>query len=166
MRIGPAATDADFRAVEGLMQQMRRLDERLSAEHGVAAGQVAVFYEGRSARALAALYRGPGAAMMVARDDQGIAGCGGLTDEGDGTGELHHVFLEDRCRGQGIGAAILQALLDEGQRRGLREIRLETASFLTAALAMYRRAGFTDCPPFRPVPEGLEALSVFMRRAV
>lgn len=164
MKIEPAASDADFRAVEQLMRAMRELDERLSAAHGVAPEALAGFYEGRTAEALARLYRGPDAAMVVARIGGDVAGCGGLSDEGGGFGELHHVFLDERFRGQGIGAAILGALLDKGRRRDLHQIRLETASFLTAAIAMYRRAGFEDCPPFRPVPPDLGALTVFMQR--
>lgn len=160
--IDRAETAADFAAVARLMTALRVLDEVESAKLGVPPEAVASYYTNRSAEALGARFRRPDAAMFVLREGAAIAGCGGLVEDGAGIAELRHVFLEPASRGRGHGAALVTRLIDEARARGLRELRLETAVFLTAAIALYRRQGFTEVPPFAPVPAGLEGLSVFL----
>lgn len=152
----------DFTAVEGLMRALRALDESESAKFGVPPEAVAVYYTNRSATALAARFLAPDAAMFVLRDGGAITGCGGLVEESPGIAELRHVFLDPLSRGKGQGAALVARLIDEAQARGCREVRLETAVFLTAAIALYHRLGFAEVAPFAPVPAGLEDMSVFM----
>ena len=160
--IDRAQSREDFVAVARLMLALRALDEAESAKLGVSPEAVAVYYTNRSAEALAARFLAPDAAMFVLRESGTIAGCGGLVEDGHGIAELRHVFVEPASRGRGHGAALITRLIDEARSRGLRELRLETAVFLTTAIALYRRMGFRDCPPFAPVPAGMEGLSVFM----
>lgn len=160
--IDRAATPADFAEVARLMHALRALDEAESAKLGIPPEAVAVYYTNRSATALAARFLAPDAAMFVLRDGGTIAGCGGLVQDAPGIAELRHVFVDPALRDRGHGAALIARLIQEAQARGLRELRLETAVFLTAAIALYHRMGFAEVPPFTPVPQGLEGLSVFM----
>lgn len=160
--IDRATTPADFAEVARLMQALRALDEAESAKLGVPPEAVAVYYTNRSATALAARFLAPDAAMFVLRDGGTIAGCGGLVQNAPGIAELRHVFVDPALRGRGHGAALIARLIDEARLRGFRELRLETAVFLTAAIALYHRLGFRDVPPFAPEPAGLQGLSVFM----
>lgn len=57
---------------------------------------------------------------------------------------------EPARRGQGLGRAMLDALLADARSRGIRRISLETgrAEFFRPAHALYARAGFVECAPF------------------
>jgi putative acetyltransferase len=72
------------------------------------------------------------------------------------------MFVRPAHRGTGVSRAILRALLRHAEADGVRVLRLETGVRQHAALAFYRREGFTEIPPFppyRPDPE-----SVFLER--
>ncbi|MBS0346221.1 MAG: GNAT family N-acetyltransferase [Proteobacteria bacterium] len=58
-------------------------------------------------------------------------------------GHIGRMAVRADWRGQGVGAALLQALIDEAERRGMRRLVL---SAQTHALGFYTRFGF--------VPEG------------
>lgn len=51
-------------------------------------------------------------------------------------------------QGHGIGRRILQRLLDDARELGYRSARLETATFMTEAQALYRSFGFANVPAF------------------
>ena len=91
-----------------------------------------------------------GCAFLLARDGQGQAqGCGALRPlpEGPpGTAEIKRMYA--RARGQGLGAALLAALLDEARRLGYRRVWLETRRVNASALAFYQQQGFTEIPGY------------------
>ena len=100
----------------------------------------------------------PGAgAFLVARKDGKPIGCGALrrlTDEavvvelGADVGELKRMFVARDGRGQGIGRALLAQLEAQARALGLSRIVLETGIRQHEALALYRRAGYTDIPAY------------------
>jgi RimJ/RimL family protein N-acetyltransferase len=47
-------------------------------------------------------------------------------------------------RGRGVGSALLQAVIDWARGRGLHKLCLEVFAHNTAAIALYRKAGFTE----------------------
>jgi ribosomal protein S18 acetylase RimI-like enzyme len=61
-------------------------------------------------------------------------------------GLLDELYIEDRWRGQGIGAAALDFAESECRRRSLRAVRLEVAHANPRALDLYRRRGFSVDP--------------------
>jgi len=86
--------------------------------------------------------------LLVARDDDGSAlGMVALV-EGPEYGELKRMYVHDRARGRGIGAALLEAVETLARRLGIRVLRLETGEPQVAAIALYSRAGYLRCPPF------------------
>jgi [ribosomal protein S18]-alanine N-acetyltransferase len=86
----------------------------------------------------------PRAFFAVARDaESAVAGyvvAWFVADEG----EIANLAVGHPTRRRGIGAALLDAALDEGRRRGAAAIYLEVRESNTAARALYERRDFRE----------------------
>ncbi len=101
------------------------------------------------------------ARFLVVRDAEGRAvGCGALRIDADRTAELKRMCVEPGARGTGLGRRLLERLVAEARERQVKVIRLETGIRQPAAIALYRSAGFVDCPPFGSY--GPDPLSLFL----
>jgi ribosomal-protein-alanine N-acetyltransferase len=102
---------------------------------------------------------------LIAEDDGGIAGYGGLLGAGWQGDVLTLAVATDRW-GRGIGSALLRALLDEAARRGCTEVFLEVRTDNSRAQELYRRHEFTEIGIRRGYyqPSGADAL--VMRRSL
>lgn len=92
----------------------------------------------------------PEITVWSAWDGEEIAGIAALKSLGDGTGEVKSMRTHPSFLRKGVAAALLETVIGEARGRGYRRLSLETgteASF-AAALALYRKRGFTDCAPF------------------
>lgn len=63
-------------------------------------------------------------------------------DRGDGAVELRKMYLLPQARGQGLGRYLLNTMEFAIQQRGFREIWIETASVLKAAVSLYESSGY------------------------
>lgn len=72
-----------------------------------------------------------------------IIGSCALYPRGQGTVELRKMYLARAARGAGHGRRLLEHALAVARADGYRRVRLETASVLQEAIAMYERYGFT-----------------------
>lgn len=88
-------------------------------------------------------------------------GCGALVAKAE-YGEIKRMFVDPLARGQRIGGRILTALEDIAARQGIPVVRLETGVLQPAAIALYRRAGYRECPPFGDY--GPDPNSLFMEK--
>ena len=61
---------------------------------------------------------------------------------------MKRLYVDPIARGSGLGQALMEAVLAEAVRLGYRELRLDTLPTMTAAIAMYRRAGFEPVAPY------------------
>jgi N-acetylglutamate synthase-like GNAT family acetyltransferase len=85
---------------------------------------------------------GPTEGVWIVEEDGRIAGCLGLTDEGEGEGRLRWFVLHPSLRGRGLGRTLLGELFAKAEQVGYRRITLETFSDLEAAAHLYREHGF------------------------
>jgi putative acetyltransferase len=85
--------------------------------------------------------------FLVARDDGRAVACGAIRLLDPTTAEAKRMYVEPDQRGRGVGWAVLAGLEAAAKRLGVRRLVLETGIYQDAALALYRRAGFTqiDC---------------------
>jgi membrane protein DedA with SNARE-associated domain/GNAT superfamily N-acetyltransferase len=93
----------------------------------------------------------PGISFWTARDESGaLLGTGAVKDLGDGTGEIKSMRTVGAARGRGIGAALLERILDEARGRGWSGLYLETGTQdeFAAARRLYERYGFRETGPF------------------
>jgi amino-acid N-acetyltransferase len=108
--------------------------------------------------------------FVVREDDGRVVGLAGLELHGE-DGLLRSVAVDEDYRGQGLAAALVEAVVERAGRVGLRAVYLLT----TSARAYFERRGFSDCPRNAAPPlirdswefkSGCPSTAVFMRRAV
>lgn len=78
---------------------------------------------------------------LVAQKEDKIVGFAGLTimvDEGD----IDKVMVDEDYRGQGIATLLMEELLAEGRRRGVKEFTLEVRAGNAPAIKLYEKSGF------------------------
>jgi GNAT superfamily N-acetyltransferase len=100
----------------------------------------------------------PGAGIfVVARWHGRPAGCGALRcirdpnlvrEVGSHAAEIKRMYVEPDSRGRGIGRAVLDRLETEARTLGVSRLVLETGTRQVEAIALYRRAGFTEIPAY------------------
>jgi GNAT superfamily N-acetyltransferase len=62
------------------------------------------------------------------------------------------MWVHDDWRGMGLGGRMLRALEQAAVDRGHTVVRLDTNRVLTPAIAMYRRAGYTEISRYNDNP--------------
>jgi len=102
--------------------------------------------------------------FLVARAEGEAIGCGAVLRDPRGWGEVKRMFVRPDQRGKGIGVRVLAELEALAIASGLTLLRLETGIHNREALALYRRAGFTERGPFGDYAS--DPLSVFMEKRV
>jgi GNAT superfamily N-acetyltransferase len=85
--------------------------------------------------------------FLVARDGDRAVGCGAIRVLEPKTAEAKRIYVEPDYRGKGVGRAVLARLEAAARELGVKRLVLETGVYQEAAIALYRRAGFTqvDC---------------------
>jgi GNAT superfamily N-acetyltransferase len=97
-------------------------------------------------------FRGPRAAVLLAREGQHAVGCAGLRPLLDDVLELKHFFLAREIRGRGLGRVLLVGVEEVARSLGARRIVLDTAAPLTEAAALYRSSGYLSIPRYNDNP--------------
>jgi drug/metabolite transporter (DMT)-like permease/GNAT superfamily N-acetyltransferase len=89
-------------------------------------------------------YVEPGGTFLVVYDDGRAIACGGIRALPDGTAELKRMYVVPDARGRGVARQLLARLEDEARRLGYHRLRLDTASQLNEAQALYRSSGYRE----------------------
>lgn len=76
-------------------------------------------------------------------DSNAVVGYGGLLAVGD-EGDIQTIALHPALRGSGQGRRMMDALLDEADRRGVREVFLEVRADNPVARSLYASLGFEE----------------------
>ena len=95
-----------------------------------------------------------------------IAGCGALKVLKGDKGEIKSMRVADKFLGKGVGRAILEHIMAEARRRGMKSLWLETGSSAAfkPALSLYASNGFKRCGPFEGYTD--DPFSIFMTRSI
>ena len=108
--------------------------------------------------------KAPDITLWAAWDEDELLAVGALKRLSNDHGEIKSMHTAASHRRRGVGAAMLQHIVDAARTLGMSRLSLETGSwdYFVPARELYRRHGFVDCLPFggyRPDPN-----SVFMTR--
>jgi [ribosomal protein S18]-alanine N-acetyltransferase len=97
---------------------------------------------------------------LVAEDGGELVGYAGLLTPGGGQADVLTLAVAEQRWGQGLGAALLDALLHEAGRRGCSEVFLEVRVDNVRAQRLYQRRGFVEIGIRRGYyqPSGTDAL--------
>jgi GNAT superfamily N-acetyltransferase len=114
-----------------------------AAEHGLDASFAEMVARG-VAEAASGGWPRPNEGWWAVEDERGeLVGSLALTDEGDGLARVRWFVLDPAARGAGLGARLLDELLEEARAHGYTRVELATFSALEAAAHRYRSRGFT-----------------------
>lgn len=150
IELAPAAND-DVRLLIGELEAVLSAEYPPQQRHGLA---------------LDAIFQ-PHIRFFLARR-QGVAvGCGGVALFPD-YAEVKRMYVRPSARGQGVAEAILARLEQEVRDVELSVLRLETGDRQFAAMRLYIRSGFRECPAFGDyalkAPEATAASVFFEKR--
>ncbi|EEP71233.1 GCN5 N-acetyltransferase [Micromonospora sp. ATCC 39149] len=77
-----------------------------------------------------------------------VVACGGIQELDPRTGELKRMYVRPAYRGRGIARQLLAALEELAFQQGYAELRLETGSYLPAAIGLYTSCGYAPIPVY------------------
>ena len=95
-----------------------------------------------------------------------LLGCVALKQHSNDMAEIKSMRTAPEARGQGVGRALLQFLLEQARQSGISKLYLETGSMdaFIPARRLYEAYGFTLCGPFGDYTD--DPNSLFMRLAL
>jgi putative acetyltransferase len=111
-----------------------------------------------------AALRQPHITFWSAWDGGQLLGCGAVKEINPQHGEVKSMRTAAAHLRSGVGAALLQTIINTAQARGYQRLSLETGStaHFKPAHTLYERFGFKVCGPFDGYTE--DPFSVFMTR--
>jgi GNAT superfamily N-acetyltransferase len=92
--------------------------------------------------AFARHYTGARGAFWLVRGDGDVVGSVGVERLSSDAAELHRLYLDAALRGQGLGRALVEAVLGWCRTEGLRHLVLWSDTRFDRAHALYERMGF------------------------
>ncbi|RSM51124.1 GNAT family N-acetyltransferase [Actinoplanes sp. ATCC 53533] len=85
--------------------------------------------------------------LVVVLHGRAVA-CGAWQPLEPGVAELKRMYVRPAFRGRGIARQLIVALEEEALADGRPVLRLETGTYLPAAIGLYRSAGYVPIPVF------------------
>jgi putative acetyltransferase len=81
---------------------------------------------------------------------QELVGCAALKELDPAHGEIKSMRTAAAHLRKGVATELLKHIISEAMRRGYRRLSLETGAmpYFKPAHGLYRKFGFSDCPPF------------------
>ena len=109
-------------------------------------------------RTLPGAYAPPRGKLLLAMEQDLAAGCIALRPLDAHTCEMKRLYVRPGFRGKGAGRLLVDGIIAAARSLGYECMRLDTvADSMQDAIALYRRRGFREIPPYcaNPVPGAL-----------
>lgn len=100
-------------------------------------------------------YSPPDGRLLLAIDDDQIAGCIAIRRIGPDTCEMKRLYVRPAFRGRSLGRELANAIIKDAKTIGYHRMRLDTLPrVMEHAVQMYRTLGFKEIEPYYPNPIG------------
>ncbi len=100
-------------------------------------------------------YASPRGCLLLAIVDGVPAGVVALKQSAPGIAEIKRLYVDPAARGQGLGRRLAEGAIAAARVAGHNSVRLDThRPSMATAIALYRRLGFVEIPPYGPNPNG------------
>ena len=94
-------------------------------------------------------YLPPHGRLVVAIDDaKAVCGCVAYHRLDQNTAEMKRLYVLPSGRGQHLGEQLARKIMDLAREDGCTRMVLDTVAPLQAAIALYRKLGFTETKPY------------------
>jgi putative acetyltransferase len=94
-------------------------------------------------------YAPPEGRLLLVEYEGQLAGCVALHKLEPGICEMKRLYLRPRSRGKGLGRVLAERIIAEARQIGYQRMRLDTVEpVMKDAVAMYRKLGFKEIPPY------------------
>jgi putative acetyltransferase len=97
-------------------------------------------------------YAPPDGRLLLASWNNTLAGCVGLRRLDPSGCEMKRLYVRPAFRTLGLGRLLAQRVIREARDAGYEYMRLDSLPSMSAAIALYRRLGFYEIPPYRDNP--------------
>jgi putative acetyltransferase len=98
-------------------------------------------------------YAPPEGRLVLATNNGQPAGCVALHKLAPEICEMKRLYVRPQFRGRGLGRELAEKVIVEARQFGYKKLRLDTVeSVMKTAVALYRRLGFSEIPPYRQNP--------------
>lgn len=97
-------------------------------------------------------YASPEGCILLAFFDSKLAGCVALRQFEKSICEMKRLFVRTEYRGKGIGKALSKEVINQAQKKGYKNMRLDTLPLMKEAITLYISLGFKEIEPYRYNP--------------
>jgi ribosomal protein S18 acetylase RimI-like enzyme len=157
-----AETEAHFRQIRELIKEFREWDIEQTKQLGLDPVKIAEFYYNTRDDSLPGLYAPPKGCLLLASDSGYAAGMVAFKPSSSTICELTRMYVRTEYRGKRLAHQLIEALLPRARAAGYDIMRLETATFMQSAIALYSSFGFKIRPPYYELPKEFLDSTVFM----
>lgn len=94
-------------------------------------------------------YAPPDGRLLLASEEDQLAGCIAMRKLGPNVCEMKRLFLRPAYRGKGLGRVLAESIIDEARKLGYTHMRLDTLpGRMDKAIELYRSIGFVEIGPY------------------